>query len=82
MLPALGVSSPARMRSSVLLPQPLLPDDGDELPGGHVEIDAAQHLELVAEALLQARMRSAGRAGPGLRRWSGSNGLRKAGRGQ
>ena len=30
------------MRSSVLLPQPLGPDDGDELAGGDVEVDVVQ----------------------------------------
>ena len=60
-VPAVGWSSPASSRSSVLLPQPLLPMIGEELPGRHVEVDAVEH-DLVAEALADAaevRRRSA-----------------------
>ena len=51
-VPEVGVSSPARMRSSVVLPQPGRADDHEELARRDVERDVVDRDEL-AERLLQ-----------------------------
>ena len=38
-VPASGASSPAMIRSSVVLPEPDGPEQRDQLAGGHVEAD-------------------------------------------
>ena len=56
--PALTLSSPAIMASSVDLPQPDGPTSAMNSPVSRLEIDALQHLDR-AEALVQAARRSA-----------------------
>ncbi len=59
--PLVGLSSPARMRNNVLLPQPLLPMTATNCPW-HVEVDAVEH-GLVAEAFADALKREGERRG-------------------
>ena len=51
MRPSLGISSSARQRSSVVLPEPLGPDDADHVALHHRQADARQHLVDRAEVL-------------------------------
>jgi hypothetical protein len=53
--PWIGVSMPAMMRSSVVLPQPEGPEQGDQLAGRDVEVDVVERLE-IAERLLMLRI--------------------------
>ena len=62
-----GRSNPAIMRSVVVLPQPDGPEQGEELAGLDLEIDAG-HRHLVGEALLQALERD----GPTARQLAGA----------
>ena len=51
-VPAVGVSKPATMRSVVVLPQPRRAEERDELAALDGEVDVLHHL-LRAEGLLQ-----------------------------
>ena len=46
MRPSLGISSSARQRNNVVLPEPLGPDDADHVALHHRQADARQHLVL------------------------------------